>query len=546
MNDNVKTFGLPLKTRAKDTYIYKSANMTRDFVESDDSENIPYHARETAQPFTYGGLSDRLTRSQLQHVEGIFDKVLVINVKQQFLKKKYFLNNLGDTTMTQVVPLESGNFYNEKLKQSDDNGINKNKQKGKRVLPSKNKLNNNIVQSVNYAHNLSENLDNEIILEGNEISNELELLHISDNDLNLNTYSSKYQSVPKANDLERCQTPSFPHEEIVSFSNRSISPYLSLNPQICSTNVKNKKESKIVTKNITETKPIDTKFIKFVKDTSKFWYKPHITREEALILLSNAKPGSFIIRNSSTHKNSFGLVLRVSWSPINLVAVNDNSELVRHYLLEPTDCGVRLKGCHNEPVFTSLSAFVYQHMVDELALPCKLITPKRDLSLPSGQTGLILAQEQLLEQGAACNVLYLFNYNTETLTGNEAIRKTLTEMFFDFKHLNPFEVHFKVSKYGVTLTDNKRLFFFRRHYSAQHISFFGLDPDNRLWKISNKHGDCEEVLKTIFAFVARPLAGGKDNQCHIFSDLSVKQPTSAIISFTRKILPLAVLGNKVI
>lgn len=52
-------------------------------------------------------------------------------------------------------------------------------------------------------------------------------------------------------------------------------------------------------------------------------------------------------------------------------------ELVRHFLVEPTVRGVRLKGCSDEPVFSSLSALVYQHSITPLALPCRLIIPDR-------------------------------------------------------------------------------------------------------------------------------------------------------------------------
>lgn len=230
---------------------------------------------------------------------------------------------------------------------------------------------------------------------GNEITDEREVMNILDNNLNRNTGNSTVQPLPASNELQRCETPSFPFEETINFSYRSSSPYPTLNPQNCSPSVKNKNEREIIKKNNTKAQPIDKNFVKFAKDTSKLWYKPHITREEALIILRNATPGSFIIRDSTTYKNSFGLVLRVSRPPVNYVATNSNGELVRHYLLEPTDCGVRLKGYHNEPAFTSLSAFVYQHSVDELALPCKLIIPNTDLSLSSGQADLVIAQEQL-------------------------------------------------------------------------------------------------------------------------------------------------------
>lgn len=42
-------------------------------------------------------------------------------------------------------------------------------------------------------------------------------------------------------------------------------------------------------------------FIRFVRDSSKFWYKPTISREEAIALLRNAPPGSFLVRDSTTY-----------------------------------------------------------------------------------------------------------------------------------------------------------------------------------------------------------------------------------------------------
>lgn len=41
-------------------------------------------------------------------------------------------------------------------------------------------------------------------------------------------------------------------------------------------------------------------FTRFVRDSSKFWYKPTISREEAIALLRNAPPGSFLVRDSTT------------------------------------------------------------------------------------------------------------------------------------------------------------------------------------------------------------------------------------------------------
>jgi len=80
-----------------------------------------------------------------------------------------------------------------------------------------------------------------------------------------------------------------------------------------------------------------------------------------------------------------------------LIPEGDSSELVRHFLIEPTAKGVKLKGCSNEPVFGSLSALVYQHSITPLALPCKLVLPEFDPAVTPDTPNSAAA---LLEQGA--------------------------------------------------------------------------------------------------------------------------------------------------
>ncbi|BFF88920.1 tensin homolog [Drosophila madeirensis] len=67
-----------------------------------------------------------------------------------------------------------------------------------------------------------------------------------------------------------------------------------------------------------------------------------------------------------------------------------------------------------------------------------------------------------------------------------------------------------------------------------------MDPNQRFWSVNaSDEGLQRSVNKSIFAFVARPLTGTKDNQCHIFCDLASSQPASAIVSFANKVLPLS-------
>ena len=55
--------------------------------------------------------------------------------------------------------------------------------------------------------------------------------------------------------------------------------------------------------------------------------------------------------------------------------INMESELIRHFLIEPCKQGVRLKGSNNEPAFPSLVALIFQHSVTKMALPIELQLP---------------------------------------------------------------------------------------------------------------------------------------------------------------------------
>lgn len=99
-------------------------------------------------------------------------------------------------------------------------------------------------------------------------------------------------------------------------------------------------------------------------------------------MLKNKLPGTFLIRDSNNFPGAYGLALKVDKPPPNVQikpGTDPSNELVRHFLIEPTTKGVRIKGCCNEPIFGSLAALVYQHSITPLALPIKLILPVEDL-----------------------------------------------------------------------------------------------------------------------------------------------------------------------
>ncbi|XP_069187620.1 tensin-1-like [Procambarus clarkii] len=285
---------------------------------------------------------------------------------------------------------------------------------------------------------------------------------------------------------------------------------------------------------------------KFVKDISKFWYKPTITRDEAITMLKDKAPGTFVVRDSNSFPGAFGLALKVSTPPPNVSAKSSDpaSELVRHFLIEPTSRGVRLKGCANEPVFGSLSALVYQHSITALALPCRLMLPEKD---PAGAADTVdsgaststgsSSTTQLLQQGAACNVMYLHTADTESLTGPQAVKRAVSLMLAS--KITPTVVHFKVSAQGITLTDNERKLFFRRHYPVNTISHCGLDPDDRRWAHKNEEGAPLGSLR-VFGFVAKKGASRTENQCHILAELEPEQPATAICNFVTKVMMTSV------
>ncbi|CAG9784410.1 unnamed protein product [Diatraea saccharalis] len=259
--------------------------------------------------------------------------------------------------------------------------------------------------------------------------------------------------------------------------------------------------------------------VRFARDTSHYWYKPNISRDDAVAALQPLEEGSFIVRDSNSFPGGFGLAVRAG--PVGAV---------RHFLVEPTAKGVRLRGCPDEPVFGSLSALVYQHTVTPLALPVPLKLPDRD---PWSGGGANAAARALLATGAACHVLLLGSENTEALTGPAAVKRAVQNLLI--KKVPAHVVHFKVFGGGITLTDAARKLFFRRHYPANGVSYAGLDPDDRRYTYTDNGTQTE---KRIFAFVARS-SSGADNQCHVFAELEPEQPATAIVNFVNK----ALLGN---
>uniref|UniRef100_A0A8C4ZPE1 Tensin 1 n=1 Tax=Gadus morhua TaxID=8049 RepID=A0A8C4ZPE1_GADMO len=277
--------------------------------------------------------------------------------------------------------------------------------------------------------------------------------------------------------------------------------------------------------------------VKFVQDTSKFWYKPEISREQAICLLKEREPGAFVIRDSHSFRGAYGLAMKVASPPPTVQPTKKGditNELVRHFLIESSPKGVKLKGCPNEPFFGCLSALVYQHAITPLALPCKLLIPTTGqlvscLSAPVVPVATNPLAERL-KQGAACNVLYINSVDMESLTGPQAVAKAISETLAAGTPPTATVVHFKVSAQGITLTDNQRKLFFRRHYPTNSVTFCDIDPQDRKWNKS------EGGTAKLFGFVARKQGSTTDNVSHLFAEMDPEQPANAIVNFVLKMI----------
>ncbi|KAB0398622.1 hypothetical protein E2I00_013868, partial [Balaenoptera physalus] len=259
---------------------------------------------------------------------------------------------------------------------------------------------------------------------------------------------------------------------------------------------------------------------------------PLTTSPEAIELLRKEEPGAFIVRDSSSYRGSFGLALKVQEAPAPAEnrSGEDGNDLIRHFLIESSARGVHLKGADEEPHFGSLSAFVCQHSIMALALPCKLIIPKKELGGGDGASDPSAdGRASCLKKSAGCHALYLSSVSVETLSGALAVQKAISTTLERDVLPTPTVVHFKVTEQGITLTDIQRKVFFRRHYPFATLRFCGMDPRQRKWQKYCKPS-------RIFGFVAKSQTESQENVCHLFAEYDTVQPASQVISLVGVLL----------
>ncbi|XP_077461701.1 tensin-4-like [Stigmatopora argus] len=272
--------------------------------------------------------------------------------------------------------------------------------------------------------------------------------------------------------------------------------------------------------------------MKFVMDSSKFWFRPHISRAEAEAFVKDEEPGTFVVRDSTTYRGSFGLAMKVdpTLAPATSAGGESSSHPVKHFLIESTAKGVRLKGSSQEPYFGSLSALVYQHTISTFALPCKLLLYSQGPNGDQDRMRDTFPSEE--KKGtASSNFVYLNAVPTEMLTGPCAVERAVS--FTLRLPSGSFEatiVNLKVSSKGITLTDVNRKQFFRRHYPAHLLSYGGNDPDDRRWRKGSTFG------ARMFGFVAKGVEAGTENVCHVFAEYDSLQPCCAAVQLIQAVV----------
>uniref|UniRef100_A0A8C6Y6D1 Tensin 4 n=1 Tax=Naja naja TaxID=35670 RepID=A0A8C6Y6D1_NAJNA len=232
--------------------------------------------------------------------------------------------------------------------------------------------------------------------------------------------------------------------------------------------------------------------MKFVMDTSKYWFKPSITRDQAIQLLTDEPSGTFIMRDSTSYPGSFGLALKV----FSNKAGEDAGNHIRHFLIESSPKGVHLKGTEEEPYFgkiVGLVGFSY------LCLSCDCL--------------ILIAGGASLSPCHVCNLLYLHSVTMETLTGKAAVQKAVSSTFEQEMLPTPTIVHFKVTALGITLTDIQR----KRNLQMK-----------RWWQKFSK-------TSRIFGVVSK-IPADSENICHLFAEYDAVHPASHVVDFIQKLL----------
>nr|CAH8867554.1 unnamed protein product [Trichobilharzia regenti] len=299
-----------------------------------------------------------------------------------------------------------------------------------------------------------------------------------------------------------------------------------------------------------------------VVDTSKYWYLPGISRPDVIALLRDKEPGSFVIRNSNTYADSFGLALKIPpSSPRGLPNKDDNqSEWVRHFLIGTVPMhdgrgnGVHLRGFSSDPTFPSLAAFVHYHLNRQGALPCTLRLPTvtnhsvfnqqrttvNDHGTYSSETPLPTA---VPSSTMTMDMLYLGSVEVDRLENMNAASRgigkilSLAESYSDGLP-KQCEVQIKVIPHeGVTFMEKSRRSLWKKVIKPSNLLWCGMDPENR------EFNDVELRSKgmygsKLFAIVARKQRFWlHENVVYVFCEVNHNQSAAQLTRYVNSVFP---------
>nr|XP_022914473.1 tensin-3-like [Onthophagus taurus] len=162
---------------------------------------------------------------------------------------------------------------------------------------------------------------------------------------------------------------------------------------------------------------------------------------------------------------------------------------------------------------------------DSSSEPLDVVTTNNDarksfIILDEIETYKTIVNNILNDHGAATKLRYLYKTDTERLTGPEAVKKAMNR-FMELKVSPIYDVEFFVNNSGITLTNNSRRNFFRRHYPKKSVSYCGLVREYQSVDVSPKG---------IFALITRKISG-KSNECHLIRQADVNESVINIVKF---------------
>ncbi|EDO45783.1 predicted protein, partial [Nematostella vectensis] len=268
---------------------------------------------------------------------------------------------------------------------------------------------------------------------------------------------------------------------------------------------------------------------------SEFWYKPKITRDQAINVLKDKEPGLFVVRDSQSFPGAYGLAVKVAIPPPHvlqgdLTKVDLANEKIRHFLIESTKKGVKLKGCDNEPVFGSLAAFVFQHTITPLSLPLRLVIPNEGTWPRRCFSLTFMYAVNVVSFFLAMKVMFVGESNVEMLSGSTAVQRTVEDLL-KYKATPRFTpASFKVTREGVTITDLERKVFFRKHFPMTSILHCGIDPLDQRWDL---HLPDYTGKSRTFGMVVRRI-GEAGNDCHLFAEVDDDHSVNTVINLVNK------------